>query len=459
MLTLAGPAPSHADTQSDFRIQSDRATAIGVDRGNDHALDDTVYLSNYRYLKTLLRDGYPLHSVILHAVARGMTVSDVAYYLALARPDAAEEIVATLTEVLPRLPSWVCSSELEPVYYQRATYDLASLSGKPTIRSVAQRFFTEGRILSYQRPDDDSTGDWEQPDWSRGEYHFKASIDELIALAQADTFDGEQGWWYQPGKPIDANGPVFVSLYRRDGEIVVDVPLATLREIKQAGVTELPVIIVFNAPEYLPTYRIKKQRSADAGESGPAAPPQPGAGGERITIADVAAAYFDQPFIGARVTPTREWHDGDYHIMASLAEIKAVLGLPTLRNVPESEQARYRAQLAQGFASPLKVTLFGDAGKMWLDNPARAAVAADMGITDAPVVFLYHDFRRYSPDLPAACLSAARDGILAGFNTTPPTPPKGGQPTPPTPSLPIPGFPPGGIVTPDGKPPEPTSPE
>ena len=457
MLALAGAAPSRAETQSDFRIQSDRATAIGVDRSNVHAIDDEVYLSNYRYLEGLLGDGYPLHAVMLHALSRGMTVSDVAYYLAIARPDAAEEIVATFAEVLPRLPSWVCSSELEPVYYRRGAYDLAGFGGKPTIHAVAQRFFSDGRILQFRRQDG-RTGDWEEPDWSKGEHHFKAAVDELIALAQADTFDGSQGWWYQSPQPFDASVPVFVSLYRRDAEIVVDAPLGALQEMKQAGVKALPVIIVFNTPEYLPTYRIKRQRSANAGAPGGA--PPPGADGERITIADVAAAYFDQPFIGARVTPTREWHGGDYHIMASLAEIKALLGLPALRDVPAREQQRYRAQLVQGFDAPFQVTLFGDAKKMWLDNPARAAVAADMGITDVPVVFLYHDFRRYGADLPAACLSAARDAILIGLGTNPPTPPKGGKPTPPEPTLPPTGFPPGGLVTPpDGKPPEPTSPE
>jgi hypothetical protein len=460
MLVLAGLSPSQAETPSDFRIQSDRATFSGVDPDNAYAIDDQVYSANYRYIESLLADGYPLHSVILHAVSRGMTVSDTAYYLTLAEPDSAEEIWATFAELLPSLPSWVCSSELDMSYYTRSSYDLAELTGKPTIRAVAERFFANGERLRYRRPQNRASRDWEEPDWTRGEYHFKASIDELIALAQADTFNGEQGWWYQSAAPADDIAPVFVGLYRRNNEIVVDTPLQKLQAVKQTGTGEVPVIIVFNSAEYLPTYRLKSDLPRKPGESGATRSQRSNRGKDQPTISDVANAYFGQPFIGARVTPTREWHRRDYHIMAAVAEIDELFDLPEVRDLPAGERERHRAGLAQGFDQPVLVTLFGDAKKMWVDDPGRVAVAAGLGMREVPVAFFYHELRRYACNLPGACLPAAREAILAGVNAPKPTPSTGVTTTPVTPVLPALVVPPGGIVLPpDGRPPEPTSPE
>jgi hypothetical protein len=453
---LAGFASALAETPSDFRIQSDRATLAGVDPANAHAIDDRIYAANYWYLESLLDDGYPLHSVLLHAVARGMTVSDTAYYLTLAAPAEAEEIWATLSELLPSLPSWVCSSELEMSYYRRSSYELGDLEGRPTIDAVAERYFANDERLQYRRPQKEQGSDWEEPDWTRGEYHLMADIGELIALAGANTLDGRQGWWYRSAAPPDKNGPVFVGLYRRNSEIVVDTPLERLLEMEEAGRSLVPVIFVFNSPEYLPTYRLKRE----PGEAGTAAAGRDG----EPTIRDVADAYFGQAFIGARVTPTREWHRHDYHIKAAVAEVDELFDLPAIGDLPAGERDRYRTELAQGFGQPVLVTLSGDAREMWLDDPARVAVAADLGITEVPLVFLYHDLRRYACNLPGTCLPAAREAILAVSGTPPPGEPggpgTGGPGTPTTPPvIPPPVRPPGIVEPPDVRPPQPTSPE
>ena len=458
-LGLALGASARADVPSDFRLQSDRATLAGVGTGNAHALDDHMYAAHYQYLDSLLHDGYPLHSVMLHAVSRGMTVSDTAYYLTLARPDAAEEIWATFAELLPSLPSWVCGSELDMSYHRRSSYDLADLDGTPTIHAVAQRFFANDETLRYRRPQKDPSPDWEEPDWTRGEYHFKASIDELIALAEASTFDNRQGWWYQETGPATGGGPVFVGLYRRNGEIVVNTPLAELEAMKRAGSREVPVIIVFNTPEYVPTYRISR---ADGETSRAPAADTPGRDGrgEEPTIGDVADAYFGQAFIGTRLTPTREWHRHDYHIMAEVAEIEKLFDLPKAGDLAPAERQRYRSELAGGFGQPALVTLLGDGKKMWIDDPARIAVAAEMGMTKVPVAFFYHDFRRYACNLPGTCLPAARDAILAATQAPKPIPPGGGGTgTPVAPVLPRPVLPPGTEIPGGLRPPDPTSPE
>lgn len=450
---------ARAETPSDFRIQSDRATLAGVDPANTYALDDHVYSANYRYLKSLLDHGYPLHSVMLHAVARGMTVSDTAYYLTVAEPEAAEEIWATFAELLPSLPSWVCGSELDMRYYYRASYELAELKGRPTVHEVAHRFFANDERLRYRRPQKQPSHDWEEPDWTRGEYHFKASIDELIALAEANTFNNQQGWWYQSAPPAEDSAPVFVGLYRRNNEIVINTPLEKLLAMKRVGTSEVPVIIVFNTSEYLPTYRLKDVDRETSGEAAAEGSQIPSGRHDEPTIADVANAYFGQAFIGTRVTPTREWHRRDFHIMADLAEIYELFDLPKVSDLPPGQLQRYRTELAQGFGQPALVTLLGDAKKMWVDDAARVAVAAEMGMTRVPVAFFYHDLRRYACNLPGTCLPATQDAVLAAANALIPTTSTTGPETQTPPAVVPPLRPPGTVVPPDVIPPEPTSPE
>jgi len=507
----------HAESLSDFRVQSDTATTTRVDKDNAFAANDEVYTSYERYIRSLLETGYPVPSVILHAASRGMTVSDIAYYIVLTRPELATEVYDALVALLPHMPSWVCSSDLSPAYADsyspcapppmaletealfdfdkselrpegqpmldqladaltrypdsnilivghtddygsvpynqalserraRAIADYLRQKGvpaaeitaegrgeleprtsnstpqgrqlnrrvevfvdpapgtsscpgddgpEPTIRSVAERYFATGEQLAYQRP---GPRGWYYPDWTEGERHVWASVAELMELAKGSERDDRQEWWYQTqgSATPDPAKPVFVGIYKRDKEIVVNAPLAYFETLKAAGVQRVAVIFMYNTEEYLPTYLFESDDQGNGGNT------QLTDAERGLTIEKVSSAFFGS---GDRVSPTREWHELDFHLHARMDEVRNLFDIPRTEDLPPAVRDRWTRELSAGnFGRPVLITLYENGNTMWVDDPARVSVAASLGYTDIPVVFLYHGFGRFGCGLPGNCL-------------------------------------------------------
>jgi hypothetical protein len=402
---IAGPLM--ADAPTDLQIQSDRfdiaeTTVPGIANAQS------------RYIEWLEQQGYPIRSIILHAVSRGMRISDVVYLLTEAKTDRAREVYGDAVELLPELPSWACERQgaLTGRYFRHVR--VADLGPKPSVRAAADEFFQDGARLS------------PTPDWRHGESHMKASIDELIGLAGSGSSEGKAPWWYEPGKTTPGKGaPLFVSLYPQNKLIVVDASRNQLEQMKQQGVTEIPVVFLYNGPEYIPLSSVDQApaksesptqpaKSATQPAKSAAKSPDPYVqyGDGKVTATEVIEHYLST---GQKVTPVREWKLNDHHLMVDVAELGKLFNLPRKEDIPPKRLERLTRELqAKGFAEPLKITVSGDSGKKWVDNPEEAAVAASMGIKQAPVIFLMHDLQRWPCGVPAGCQNAICEAVRAG---------------------------------------------
>jgi hypothetical protein len=142
---------------------------------------------------------------------------------------------------------------------------------------------------------------------------------------------------------------------------------------------------------------------------------------------------------------------------ATAKELQEETPLPDVELLPPTLRQKIVSELRGGFGRPVQITLFGDTGDLWLDDPARVAVAISQGFREIPVVFHYHESSRFGCNLPATCLPAVKDAISeAGGNVKPRPGPGGGQP----PAIVPPVYPP--VILPPGTRPDrpfPVSPE
>lgn len=409
-------APCGAEIPSDAFVQSDRFHSQEVDADNRFAIDDTVIEAHYRYVKSMLAEGYPLRSIILHALTQGVSVSDTAHLVTLGDPALGTAVYRTSLELLPLMPGWVCGLQDDidlryPIYYAAD-----SLGAGPTIETVANRFFDNGELLGYRSP---TGGDWTHPDWTKGEYHLQAALDELVALSRAERRDanasGQDGIWYQT-RPSHATAgtdgvPVLVSLYKRGRRIVVDTPESQLLALRQGGVATAPVVFIYNDGRSIPLSELV------AGD------PDTRKALDGVTIDAVAARYFQS---GERVAPPREWHESDFHIMAPIDDIRKLYRRDGFTETAADARKQVEEEIqGEGFWPPVKITLNAESGLLWADSQARVSAADDLGLERLPVVFFYHEIRRFQCDAvadcePAVCRAVASAGGDPGVDRCPP---------------------------------------
>lgn len=401
---------ANAEIPSDIQMQSDRLYSPDVDSANQFAIGAVANRSNLEYIKSTLELGYPIRSVILHTAAQGISISDVVYLMTLADKTRAEEFYSVAVELLPEMPGWVCGTDIDldlryPKYY---TADELGPGGR--VVDVANRFFYEGQLIGFRSTEGKQ---WGFPDATKGQYHFKADVDELIGILKEERArTNSNSWWYQPGPGrTEADGmvltPLLVSLYKYDKSIAVDVSLEQLERLKAAGQTRVPVIIIFNDSFTLPISR-------ECTVTDPSDPYKPyNHGPSELTLSFVAETYFN---CHRRVTPPREWNEGDFHIMASLDELVSVFGLPERDDTNAKRWQKLEDEIkSEGFTRPLMVTMNLNSGLMWASERERIAIAADMGLERIPVVFLTHELTRencnFVPNCwDAICLAAVAAG-------------------------------------------------
>lgn len=381
---------ARAEIRSDVHIQA-----------NDDAVQLDIDTRTYNEILTFFNEGYPIASVLLHAVGLGLTMDDAVYLAVKANRDRAPEIYATAAGLLPSLPGWVCRTGATGSDRYHRDYPLSDLGPQPTVRAVADRYFeSDQRLAPF-------------PDWQGGGYHMKASVKELESLLK-------KGWWYQvnggrtggaqPGAAGElTKRPLFISFYRENKEIMVDDNLRQVERAKQQGVTELPVVFVYNDKQYRAVSEY----------------------GEGATLKDVSDRYFSND---ERLTAVPKWKDGDYHMMVGIREFEDTFTIPKKDEVEASRWAALTADIQQnGFKKPVLVSLL-DNKRMWLDESARVAVAKDLGMKTLPTVYFYHGINRLACGLSATtcldqiCEAAVAAGADPSVCSEPPA--AGGKPPP-----------------------------
>jgi len=355
LISAAACGPAHAELGRDTHIQESGEVRIEVDR--------TVFEEFAR----LFNLGYPPATVMMHAVSTGMSINDILYIAVKADPTRSREFYDTAASLLPSLPGWVCQADSERNRYTKEV-DLDQLGEDPSIRRLADLFINEDRrVVPF-------------PDWGQGRVHMEASVEELAGLVTDEQ-------WYVPGDDdgsprTSPNRPVFVSIYKHNGEIVVDGGIERIRRARDQGRERLPVVLVYNDALQRPISGF----------------------GPDVTVGDLAEEFYGE---GIELTAVPEWQVGDHHKMANPDELRQIVDLPEKKDVPQARWQEIEQEIrdnGMALSGPLLVTLVRSGqGRAWISDPTRVAVAEGLGIDSLPVVMFYHRLDRRACGQPSSC--------------------------------------------------------
>lgn len=355
MVLVTGPGSVRADLGLDTHIQESGEVRIEVDR---------QVFDEFSRLFTL---GYPPATVMMHAVSTGMSINDILYIGVKSHPDRAHELYDTAESLLPALPGWVCQVDNERGRYTREV-NVPALGEDPGVRRVAELFINEDRkVVPF-------------PDWSEGRVHMEASVEELAGLVSDEQ-------WYVPGDddgtPRSApNRPVFVSIYKHNGEIVVDSGVDRIRRAREQGTDRLPVVLVYNNALQRPVTSFQPD----------------------VTLRELANEFYDA---GIELTAVPEWQVGDHHKRVSVAELQEVVDVPARADIPAERWSTVEQEIrdnGMALPGPLLLTLIRSGqGRAWVDDPVSVAVASDLGVENLPVVLFYHRLDRRACGQPSTC--------------------------------------------------------
>ena len=317
----------------------------------------------YNEVRQFLEQGYPVSSVMLHGVILGLSIDDVVYLATTSNVERAQEIYDTAIDLLPSLPGWSCRNASDSSSRYEKGYDAKDLGSQPSLQAIADRFFgNEERMVPF-------------PEWLNGKSHVNISTDELISNLK-------EQWWYKlyPGKPPKASLPIFVSLYKDNSEVIVDSNYASiLNSAKQRGIDKLPTVIVYNEELQRPISRY----------------------GNDPTVELVASKFFSE---GEILTPPPDWREGDYHMFAKMDELKEQFEIPDKDKVDPERWEQLTNDLKQkGVDPPVLIILYRNGSRKWINEADRVAAAAELGMTEMPVVFFNHSLGRLACGETAGC--------------------------------------------------------
>ena len=310
--------------------------------------------------------GYPIPSVLIHAVANGHSIDEAVFAAISTQPGRADEIYDIALSMLPYLPGWACGSSDNQVDYFR-TYRVTDLPGERTVKEIARRYFKERKELQ------------PFPDWPGGDFHMLAPVNELMELA------GEEYWYrHGPAQELPGANPrtsIMVALYDSGDRIVIDSGVEKLQELQRVGVDKAPVVFFYNREQQRPVSEFE----AD------------------VKLKDIIYAYFSK---GIELTHPPLWQVGDYHLPVAISELEELFHIPSKDEIGESAYSKVVERLKRdGFKrTPIMVTLLGDTNGKFLAEAARVRAAADLGMTQVPTIVFYHSIDRLRCGAPASCL-------------------------------------------------------
>ncbi len=348
-----------------------------------------------RQVNWMLEQGYPPASVILGSVSRGMTLADIAYFMAKAQPAEAEKIYQLSVEMMPLLPGWSCSDEQGRRNRYDRTIEPSDGHAVNNLEQIANQYFDEGkRFVDYPR-------------WRQGEGHTNIAVDELIRFKQQELeAQGKDSWWYRPDTGVDSD-VLLVTLYPSERRVLVDARLEDLEAMQG----DVPVMLVYAEQGHYPLSdlapREKKHSPESAAEKGAAMYDD-----SQISAKDVIARFSRT---GQRLSPTRDWHNGDHHLMARVQELQKLFDVPEKDEVPEEDWQRWEQTLNSGIERPLVISLYeGDGDDRYIDRSGLVAVAAQQKLERLPVVFFFHGDQRQLCAQPVECKQALQEAISSG---------------------------------------------
>lgn len=337
---------ARAEIGEDIHIQQTGEVRIEVDR------------QVFEEFARLFGLGYPPATVMMHAISTGMSINDVLYIAIKSHPNRAQEFYDTAASLLPALPGWVSQAEVDPDRYTREVA-AEELGDDPSVREVAALFFeSRRRVVPF-------------PDWSQGQVHMQASVSELVDLVTDKQ-------WYVAGRNDGSprtipNRPVFISLYRHNKQIVVDSGIQRIRQAQEQGVERLPVVLVYNNRLQRPISDFEKD----------------------VTLDRLAEVFYEDAI---ELTAVPEWQVGDHHKSATVDELREVVDIPDRDDIDPERWETLAQQLRESnmeLSKPLLMTLVRSGqGRAWIDDPARVAVAEELGMDSLPVVLFYHRIDR-----------------------------------------------------------------
>lgn len=364
-------------------------------------------------IERFVGDGYPAESVIMHAVASGLTIDKTVYLMTRADADRAEEFFNAAFLLSDSLPGWACgvgSGSTRGGAYS-PYYGVNDLPPRRTVAEVAQRYFDDFQVME------------PLPDWYAGDFHMLAYTDELLELA-----DDEERWYHAGDRQriVDGNlqRAILVSLYGESRRIVLDISREEIAAFRDRGVERLPVVFYFNKDFQRPLTDIR--------------------------IDDDLAGIIDQFHDdGTELTPVPLIAGGDHHLEVPMDDFEDLFEIPAREEIDDARYAALVDELARdGFSRrPVVVTLYSEHDGRWLDDPARIRAAIDAGIEQAPVAVLYHRLGRLPCGATPSCVRRVCEALTCaggapaacqvdpalreGTEPPPPPPPSvGGNPSP-----------------------------
>lgn len=233
----------------------------------------------------LLSKDTPSIVVFLTAISMGLDIESVLQASIKYEPEKSRDLASSAVNLLPVLTQ---SSN-----YLYSSYEIEDLERENeddpySVEEVIQKFFEKRLVL---RP---------YPDWFEGQFHFMASASELKRFQSPQK---DVRWYRTKSTKPTSKRPIFVSLYEATSSVLIDGEERITEALKNDPNAQLPVVFIFN--------RLNERGIDEIGY------PE--------TIKGMQAAYAEKRLM---LTPTPEWHLGEYHIYAGLDEFYDVFSIP-----------------------------------------------------------------------------------------------------------------------------------
>jgi hypothetical protein len=395
---IASTGAAIANNTTDYFLQNDIA-----DTWSEGLAD-----SNQKHIDLLLEEGYSPAPIIMSAVAHGQTVTDTVFMMARSQPANAERFADTAESLLPNLPGWACSDANAMEHRYDSPLDPGDLGDSKSLAQVADLYFDKKkRIVN-------------APSWQNGLGHANIDLDELMNYKQAELEQAAdknsktvESWWYLDSGKASSN-LVTVGLYPEQRRVVIHNRLRDLQALQQSGVTQVPVLLMYNENHHIPMSDIE----GVAGEL---------YGGSEMKGNDIAYIDYNDGEItasevinrfekdGKRIAPARNWRSGDHHLMVRTAELEELFDIPKKQDIDPVVWQKAVNRLNQQSQNPLQLSLLADSGvKRFISNPVLVAVAKEASMKRLPVTFVYQGTERRASGMQSSCLADIKTAANAG---------------------------------------------
>ncbi|MDH3639560.1 MAG: hypothetical protein OES09_14030, partial [Gammaproteobacteria bacterium] len=301
-----------------------------------------------------LAKDYPFIPVALHGLSLDWPLDRILATAVRTNRHQSRDYFNDAARIVRAFRGWRCTAGGADDAYRKA-FQIGDLE-TPDLDEIIKRYFDgDERLLPY-------------PNWFQGAPHLQVPISELRGYVNPDHR------WYRTGD-LDEGGygivkprPVIVSLYKEKQRVLVDIDVAGLESVAQAGARDLPVVVWYNTEpvKFVSGY------------------------GTDATIKTVVDAFFED---GYSLTLVPQLGFGDHHLVTTIAELKDELDyVPALEDIDEERVEVLAAEFRNiEFRRPLPVALFRVEGGRAVRavESDRLAVAENLGITQVPVAFYF----------------------------------------------------------------------